>query len=65
MESDYMPEACSCEQIKEILLEMVERGKRAPSQYNIFMGECIREKTGAIQERLRACALEWRQKKAV
>jgi len=38
------------------------RVKRAPSKYNIFMGECIKKHSGAIQERFKKCAAEYKKK---
>jgi len=66
---------CDCETlIQEIemlkaRIEALERGggtrrsKRAPSKYNLFMKECIKGKSGPIQERFRACALEYKKHK--
>ncbi len=42
-------------------------GKRAPSAYNIFSGECMREKGvkgfGQAAPAMKACAADWRAKK--
>ena len=37
--------------------------KRAPSKYNVFMGSCVKGKTGAIKDRFRSCVSEWKMKK--
>ena len=37
------------------------RGKRAPSEYNLFMGKCVKEKTGPIKERFKSCVVEWKK----
>ncbi len=65
--------SCSCEAIEDIVRRVVSeelskikttsRGKRKPSKYNLFMKECIKGKEGAIQDRFRACALEYKEKK--
>jgi len=43
------------------------RGKRAPSAYNIFVGDCIRAKNikgfGAAAPAMKGCAAEWRARK--
>ena len=40
------------------------RQKRAPSQYNIFIGSCMKAKTGvAFPERMKSCAIEYKAKK--
>ena len=41
----------------------IGRKKRSPSAYNIFMGKCIKGKSGAIQTRFRECALEYKKQK--
>ena len=65
-----MENVCSCEDIRSIVREEIAtlpagkvRGKRAPSAYNQFMGSCVRGKSGAIQDRFRECALEWKAQK--
>lgn len=40
-----------------------ERKKRKPSAYNIFMGSCVKGKSGRIQDRFKSCAADWRSKK--
>lgn len=63
---------CSCEAIKEIIKEEFakavkdlkatrpgKRVKRAPSKYNIFMGECVKEGGN-----FKTCAVKWKKKKA-
>jgi len=39
------------------------RAKRAPSPYNIFMGSCVKGKSGDIKTRFKACVEEWKKKK--
>ena len=64
-----MPE-CSCEELRERidalearLAQAPVRGKRAPSQYNIFIGRCVKqiEKEGPITERFRRCSARYKQ----
>lgn len=47
----------------------VQRGprqKRAPSAYNIFIGSCMKAKTGvAFPERMKSCAIEYKAKKGM
>jgi len=50
-------------------VDLIPEGKvktkrtRAPSQYNIHMGQCVKSKTGPIKERFSFCAAEWKKKK--
>lgn len=37
--------------------------KRVPSLFNLFIGSCIKEKTGPVPERFRSCVVEWKEKK--
>jgi len=66
---------CSCDQIKQIVKEVVKdafqqkmtevktegktRTKRKPSQYNIFMGNCIKKKEGNFK----TCAAKYKEQK--
>lgn len=43
--------------------EKKTRKKRAPSQYNLFIGACIKSKEGPVTERMKACAVEWKEEK--
>ena len=43
--------------------EKKTRKKRAPSKYNIFMGECVKGKTGDVKVRFKECAVEWKEEK--
>ena len=43
--------------------EKKPRKKREPSQYNLFVGECIKAKEGPVTERMKSCALEWKEEK--
>lgn len=36
------------------------KGKRAPSEYNKFVGSCVKAKEGPITERFKACVVEWK-----
>jgi len=36
------------------------KGKRAPSKYNIFMKDCLKSKTGPIQQRFKECAAKYK-----
>ena len=40
--------------------------KRAPSAYNIFVGECLKRRPSGQQvtEAMKGCAVEWKAKKA-
>ena len=41
------------------------RAKRPPSEYNIFIGSCLKAAPPGDQgEKMRACAAEWKSKKA-
>ena len=39
--------------------------KRAPSAYNVFMGQCVKAKGNGrpVQERFSECVVEWKAKK--
>lgn len=39
------------------------RGKRAPSSYNIFLGSCVKGKSGPITQRFKSCVEEWKRKR--
>jgi len=65
---------CSCEDIRRMIREEIAnamatvpkgaRAKRAPSKYNLWIKECIPGKTGAIQDRFKACASEYKKRGA-
>lgn len=37
--------------------------KRKPSEYNVFIGECVKQESGPVTERFKRCVLKWKQKK--
>ena len=41
------------------------RSKRPPSEYNLFIGACIKErpKDQPVPQAMKGCALKWRQRK--
>ena len=41
------------------------RAKRPPSEYNLFIGQCIRErpKDQPVPQAMKGCALKWRQRR--
>lgn len=41
------------------------RSKRPPSEYNLFIGSCIKErpKDQPVPQAMKACALKWRERK--
>ena len=41
------------------------RAKRAPTQYNIIMGQCVKRGPAGtpVQQRFQRCVVEWKQKK--
>lgn len=57
-------EQCSIirEAAQEICTEKAKK-KRAPSEFNIFIGSCVKEKTGPVPERFKSCVVEWKKKK--
>ena len=71
---------CIDEETKQKLLQLVKdseskkiinsiqtckrRVKRAPSEYNIFMGTCVKSISGPIKDRFKSCAAKWKQSKA-
>lgn len=54
-------EVIDCETGTPIALDV--KNKRAPNAYNVFIGQCVRSKTGPVTERFRACVAEWKTKK--
>ncbi len=40
-----------------------KRGKRAPSEYNIFVGKCVKEEKGPVPERFKRCVVKWKAQK--
>ncbi|MEM2445744.1 MAG: hypothetical protein QW734_03715 [Candidatus Bathyarchaeia archaeon] len=57
---------CECETGEEISIEEIckSKNKRKPSAYNLFMKDCIKQKSGTIQERFKECAKEYKLKKS-
>jgi hypothetical protein len=39
------------------------KAKRKPSEYNLFIKECLPGEKGAIKDKFKACAIKWRKKK--
>jgi hypothetical protein len=72
---DVLDQACvalqltdeQCAIIREAAEELCkgkrEKGKRQPSEFNIFIGKCVKEKTGPITERFKKCVGEWKVQK--
>lgn len=56
-----------CATIRETFEQMCTtrkgKKKRAPSAYNIFIGSCVKEKTGPVTERFKSCVIEWKEQK--
>lgn len=58
-----------CFLMKDVFYEILSeapsktRRKRAPSEYNKFIGKCIRSRTGPITSRMKECASEWKERK--
>ena len=40
-----------------------KKSKRKPSKYNLFIGKCVKGKTGDIKDRFKRCVIEWKKKK--
>lgn len=56
---DLLKAAPDCEDGAMIGVELEgKRAKRAPSSYNLFIGECIKGRGGTMS----SCALEWKEK---
>ncbi len=52
------------EAAEEYCKERYQKGKRQPSEFNIFMATCMKErKEQPVTERFRKCVEEWREKK--
>jgi len=75
LDMDVLQQACvalqltdeQCAIIREAAEELCkgkrQKGKREPSEFNIFMGECVKEKTGPIKERFKECVETWKKEK--
>ena len=58
-----------CFLMKGTVLEIIEEAKvkpakkkRKPSEYNIFIGECVPKKTGPVKERFKECVIAWKKR---
>ena len=69
---DNKAKLIDCSSGKEIdLCEVINRcghkvragGKRAPSAYNIFIGSCVKGKSGPIKQRFKSCVEDWKSKR--
>ena len=56
-----------CAVIREAFEQMCTarkgKKKRAPSAYNIFIGECVPKETGPVTERFKRCARKYKVEK--
>lgn len=50
------------EAAEEICTEKAKK-KREPSQFNVFVGDCVKKKAGPVTERFKECVLEYKQQK--
>ena len=54
-----------CNKVREVAREYcrMERGygKRTPSEYNIFIGKCVKSETGLVTERFKRCVEKWKR----
>ncbi len=41
----------------------LERGKNKPSEYNIFIGKCVKSEKGPVPERFKRCVEKWKREK--
>ena len=69
---DPIERACSvlglteeqCSVVREAAEESCgPRRKRRPSEFNIFMGKCVKEETGPVTERFKRCVEKWKEMK--
>lgn len=66
-----MPETCSCEELNKKLDQLIEqtkalpagKGKRAPTKWTNFLKTCLPQKTGPLPGRVKACSVEYKQRK--
>jgi hypothetical protein len=76
IEMDVLEQACvalnltdeQCAIIREAAEELCkgkrEKGKRQPSEFNIFIGKCVKEEgAGPITERFKWCVSKWKEQK--
>jgi hypothetical protein len=76
VEMDVLDQACialqltdeQCTIIREAAEELCkgkrEKGKKQPSEFNIFIGKCVKEGgSGPITERFKWCVSKWKEQK--
>jgi hypothetical protein len=75
LDMDVLQQACvalqltdeQCAIIREAAEELCkgkrQKGKREPSEFNVFMGKCVKEKKGVVKERFKECVGEWKAQK--
>jgi hypothetical protein len=52
------------EAAEELCKEKREKGKRQPSEFNVFIGKCVKEEgAGSITERFKRCVSKWKAEK--
>jgi hypothetical protein len=52
------------EAAEELCKEKREKGKRQPSEFNIFIGKCVKEEgADPITERFKRCVSKWKAEK--
>ena len=51
------------EAVEELCKGKRQKGKREPSEFNVFMGKCVKEKKGVVKERFKECVGEWKAQK--
>ena len=59
---------CIAGELRKITGKSKKKGsKRAPTEYNQFIGQCIKERSEgqAVSERMKECATKWKEKKRV
>jgi hypothetical protein len=65
-----MTEQCSCEELNRKLDQLIEqtrsgsamKGKRAPSEWQKYLKNCMPQKTGSFPERIKACSVDYKRK---
>lgn len=76
LDMDILDQACVALQLSEeqcaIMREAAEqlckekrqKGKRKPSEFNIFIGKCVKEEeSGPITERFKRCVTKWKTRR--
>lgn len=56
-----------CDRVREAAEEYCGLGReyrrRAPSEYNVFIGKCVKSEAGPVTERFKRCVEKWKRER--